>query len=70
VTRYAAIGDDGMRPVVWGVGSSPEEALADARVWLDARNARDELTVIEMTDEQSDAILAGVVGMDELAGVR
>jgi hypothetical protein len=28
--HYAAIGDDGLRPVVWGLGHTVEEALADA----------------------------------------
>lgn len=32
--RFAAIGDDGTRPVVWGVGLSPDLARADARRWL------------------------------------
>jgi hypothetical protein len=31
MTQYVAIGTDGMRPVVWGLGDSPEAALIEAR---------------------------------------
>jgi hypothetical protein len=32
----AAIGTDGTRPVVWGLGATEDEARTDARQWLDA----------------------------------
>ena len=30
---FVAVGDDGMRPVVWGIGTSEAAALRDAVNW-------------------------------------
>lgn len=32
--KFIAIGDDGLRPVVWGMGDTEDAAIEDARVWL------------------------------------
>lgn len=33
--KVAAVGSDGVRPVVWGIGASEAEAREDALQWLD-----------------------------------
>lgn len=64
---FAAIGNDGMRPVVWGVGESEEAARQDAA-------NQDELTCVDLegldmrpiTDEQAVRIQSGIVSCEEL----
>lgn len=64
--HFAAIGDDGRRPVVWGVGDTDEEALADARSELRQAGATSELRVVEITAERRAAIEAGDVDAEGL----
>ncbi len=61
MTTYAAVGDDGTLPVVWGLGVTAEAALEDARAELTAAECASELAVHEITEAQALAILAGDV---------
>jgi hypothetical protein len=54
----AAIGDDGCRPVYWGVGSTPARARADAAIW---RTDADDMNVIRISRAQAESIRAGKV---------
>lgn len=56
--QYAAIGTDGTRPVVWGLGESPEAAMADGldelepfMTELDGKS--EDLMTLPITDEQA-----------------
>ena len=63
-SKFAAVGSDGIRDVVWGIGETEEAALMDARSELDQLDPRDsnvELTVIPITHEQDSNIKAGFV---------
>lgn len=62
---YAAIGDDGTRPVVWGLGASHAEALADAALQNDGDDVG-ALNVVVITAEQAERIRAGEVSTDVL----
>lgn len=57
---FAAIGDDGVRPVVWGLGDTPEAALLDARE-QDGIDAGADLHVMPITRDQQAAIRCGDV---------
>lgn len=64
---FAAIGDDGTRPVVWGLGSTEEAATADARSELREAGVRSELThVVQVTARQAASIRQGVVSVEAL----
>jgi hypothetical protein len=45
---FAAIGDDGIGVVVWGVGGTPDEALADAARWTNDTPADLEIAKISL----------------------
>jgi hypothetical protein len=67
---YAVVGDNGSDcPVVWGVGYTPDQALANATDWLKRSNAKDEIFTVEVTEAQYRAVLAGVISFDDLARV-
>ena len=34
-TKYAAVSNNEMEPIVWGLGDSPDEAIADANAQMD-----------------------------------
>jgi hypothetical protein len=57
--HYVAVGDDGLRPVVWGVGTSPEAARRDAQRWLGGHGDLDALAVYPATAEQARRVLDG-----------
>lgn len=64
---YAAIGDDGSRPVVWGLGATEEKATADARNELRESGVRSDLThVVAVTPKQATQIRQGVVSVEAL----
>ena len=67
---FAAIGTDGTRPVVWGVGVTEEEALAEARDQIIENcepHERDiDLVVAAVTAERMARIVAGEVGAEGL----
>lgn len=54
--NYATIGTDGARPVVWGLGVSPEASEADAREQLqelEDPDCAEELVTVPITEEQA-----------------
>lgn len=68
---FAAVGTDGVRPVVWGIGADEDsartEALSELRAYHagagggDAEVDAEDLTVHPITDAQALVILAGDV---------
>jgi hypothetical protein len=65
----AAVGTDGTRPVVWGVGKTGNDARADAESQLVECDGESPLVTVEISDEQLSRIKAGVVDAPEL-GIR
>lgn len=70
---FAAIGDDGMRPVVWGLGRTERAAIREARRWLRDEDGHllpaedyDALEVVAVTPEQAARITDGEVCVEEL----
>ena len=68
--KYAAIGTDGTRPVIWGLGESPEDALVDAREQWSGEGFTGEVDLltlqIELTEEQEELIELGEVSTEAL----
>jgi len=63
----AAIGTDGTRDVVWGLGETEEAARADASTWLaGACGAPVELRFAAVSSETAARVEMGVVGVAEL----
>jgi hypothetical protein len=57
---YAAVGDDGWRPVVWGLGPTEQDALSEAESELIGAECRcTKLTVHPITAKQVERVLAG-----------
>jgi hypothetical protein len=56
----AAVGTDGTRPVVWGLGSTSYEAAADAARWGEP-DGNEELTYHEITPQQAAVVQSGDV---------
>lgn len=60
MAHYATIGTDGTRPVVWGLGVSPEASEKDAREQLHAQledpNCEEDLVTVPVTVEQAKRI--------------
>lgn len=67
--HYAAIGDDGTRPVVWGVGATPFQAQRDASLWLEDAEKEMSLSVVRISAERFEKIVAGDVSADDLVTV-
>lgn len=67
---YTAIGNDGFREVVWGVGATEDAAREDAARWIgEAYGAHadlDGLDIIEITAEQAERIREGEVSWESL----
>lgn len=59
---YVAIGTDGTRPVVWGLGDTYESALADAAGQEDSDADR----AVEVSEEIAAAVRAGEVSCEAL----
>jgi hypothetical protein len=57
----ALVGDDGFRPVVWGIGETLAEAHVDALRWLPNAAEAGALVSHEITAEQAAVVLAGDV---------
>lgn len=61
---FAAVGDDGTRPVVWGLGATEGEARENARRWLaegESEHEIDDLECHTITAAQRAVIEAGDV---------
>ena len=56
---FAAIGTDGTRPVVWGLGNTEDEALAEAHEGLLQTDSDSRLRTVEITEATYCAINAG-----------
>ena len=58
-----AVGTDGFRPVVWGLGVDEDDALNDACHWLGSGSARTlaSLTTHTITEAQADVVRSGDV---------
>lgn len=69
---FAAVGTDGKALVVWGIGTTYDEAVADAEQWADSKVvaltdpspkwdglSTGEVYVFEIGDEQAQAVEAG-----------
>lgn len=69
-SKVAAIGDDGRRYVVWGMGNDEDEAKADARHWLSEAGVhdvdREHLTYVVVTAERVARIEAGNIEAKDL----
>ena len=64
LVQIAAVGNDGVRPVVWGLGATEDEAEADAREHLSefpGWQQHDALTYHPITEAQAQAIRDGDV---------
>lgn len=71
IQRYAAVGDDGTRPVVWGVGDSDEQAREDAGQYIprDGRGWREvvaDLRIVPVSQERYERIMQGDVDASDL----
>lgn len=67
VEHYAAVGTDGTRLVVWGLGATEDEAMRDARWQEDVPKLRCGALALEthqITDEQARHVLAGTISWD------
>ena len=68
--QYATVGTDGTRPVVWGLGVSPEAAEADAREQLHAQledpDCEEGLVTVPVTEEQARRVEDGEVSTEVL----
>jgi hypothetical protein len=65
--HYAAIGTDGTRPVVWGVGDTEEDAINDVDVWaLGGASKLKRLRLVTISAERRAAIVLGDVDASDL----
>lgn len=61
-TKFAAVGTDGKRLVVWGLGDSADEALHEAeRELFVADSSRQCFEVHEITADQAETVTTGDV---------
>ena len=62
--RFATIGDDGTRPVVWGVGDSEEQSIRDAHLNMGSVSVAHDsmaLRTVPIDEERYRAIIMGDV---------
>jgi hypothetical protein len=60
--KFAAIGTDGRRPVVWGLGADEEAARLDGEDELrECGGGEQVLRVVSVSDERAEDVLAGDV---------
>lgn len=67
---YAAIGDDGMRPVVWGLGRTESAAMRDARSQLHEAGCESEIHAAQIDRARVARIRAGDVEASDLVRAR
>jgi hypothetical protein len=58
---FAAIGTDGTRNVVWGLGNSVDSALSDAQSFLVDNDDDVDLEIHEVSDEFARGVMSGDV---------
>ena len=61
VSAVAAVGSDGLRLVVWGLGSDDQDALEDAVPYTEDAYPMPRLRCVEVTEEQRAQIVAGEI---------
>jgi hypothetical protein len=61
VSAVAAVGSDGTRLVVWGLGSDVEDALQDAAPYAEDAYTMPRLWCIDVDAEQEARIVAGEI---------
>ena len=66
---FAAVGGDGTRLVVWGIGDTRQEALEDAIGYDGQEDQPGRLVFVKINDGQRANIVAGMVGCEELGSV-
>ena len=67
MAKFAAIGDDGMRPVVWGIGETERLARRDAEEQAhDSCCGTGDLRIVEVSAERAARIEAGDVDASDL----
>jgi hypothetical protein len=66
MTHIAAIGSNGLEPVVWGVGDTREEAEEDARGYTSDAYPAPKLEYVDIDDAQLANVIAGVVSCAQL----
>lgn len=67
MTKYAAIGSDGTREVVWGLGDTAEAAESEAcQAGRDSGCDPELVRTVEVTPAQAARIQAGEVGARDL----
>lgn len=67
MTMYAAIGTDGTREVVWGLGETEEAAVAEACEMGRQSGCDPELSrTVPVTAEQARRIDSGEIGAEDL----
>lgn len=65
--HFAAIGTDGTNHVVWGLGSTQEEALQEGTQEMNDCNCpTEEFIVAEITKEQDEQVRLGEVSCKDL----
>jgi hypothetical protein len=64
--QYAAVGTDGVRDVVWGVGPNADAAEADA---LTQEGVPADLRYLPITSAAVEAVNGGAVGIDGRGGL-
>lgn len=66
-TKFAVVGTDGTRAVVWGLGATEDDASQDASRHLDDQDPqRTNLLTIAVTSERAALIEAGDVDAEDL----
>jgi hypothetical protein len=73
MAHYATIGTNGTRPVVWGMGVSPEASEKDARKWLcelGDPNCKVDLLTLQVTEEQAQRIGEDGEVSTEVLGIK
>ena len=61
MSAVAAVGTDGLRLVVWGLGTDEQDALEDAAPYTSDAYPMPSLTTIEVDREQEARIIAGEI---------
>jgi hypothetical protein len=62
----AAIGSDGLRLVVWGLGADEQSAIEDAARWVEESHPAPELTCVKVNLDQVARIAAGAIDCSAL----
>ena len=73
--HYATIGTDGTRPVIWGLGASPEASEADAREQycdqhMDLGFNEEGMLTIPITEEQAQRVSEDEEISTEVLGIE